>query len=96
MLHILPRGFVKIRHYGLMASSNVITRLETARRLLEEQNGGKMPSITSPETATTDSRANSEKGADGSSTSNQEGVVCPRCKEGHLVRYLLAPWYNLS
>lgn len=34
LLHILPCGFVKIRHYGLMASSNVNTRLEIARRLL--------------------------------------------------------------
>jgi hypothetical protein len=37
LLHILPRGFVKIRHFGLVASSNVKTRLETARRLLAEQ-----------------------------------------------------------
>lgn len=33
--HVLPTGFVKIRHYGLMASSNATTRLEAARRLLE-------------------------------------------------------------
>jgi len=32
--HVLPNGFVKIRHYGLMASSNATTKLETARRLL--------------------------------------------------------------
>jgi hypothetical protein len=34
LLHILPRGFVKIRHYGLYAASNVNTKLERARRLL--------------------------------------------------------------
>ena len=34
MLHVLPPGFVKMRHYGLMAPNNVHTRLETARRLL--------------------------------------------------------------
>ena len=33
--HVLPNGFVKIRHYGLMASSNATTKLEVARRLLE-------------------------------------------------------------
>lgn len=33
--HVLPTGFVKIRHYGLLASGNVHTRLATARRLLE-------------------------------------------------------------
>lgn len=32
--HVPPRGFVRIRHYGLLAPGNVKTRLETARRLL--------------------------------------------------------------
>ena len=32
--HVLPAGFVKIRHYGLLASANVCTKLEVARRLL--------------------------------------------------------------
>lgn len=36
LLHVLPRGFVKIRHYGLLAPSNVNTKLNTARRLLAE------------------------------------------------------------
>jgi hypothetical protein len=34
LLHVLPKGFVKIRHYGLMAASNVGTRLAVAQRLL--------------------------------------------------------------
>jgi len=37
LLHILPPRFVKIRHYGLMASTNATTKLEVARRLLEAQ-----------------------------------------------------------
>jgi hypothetical protein len=32
LLHILPRAFVKIRHYGLHASSNATTKLEVARQ----------------------------------------------------------------
>lgn len=32
--HVLPAGFVKIRHFGLLASGNVRTRLEHARELL--------------------------------------------------------------
>jgi hypothetical protein len=32
--HVLPPGFVKIRHYGLLASGNVTSRLEQARALL--------------------------------------------------------------
>lgn len=36
LLHILPRGFVKIRHYGLMAPRNANTKREVARRLIEQ------------------------------------------------------------
>jgi len=32
--HVLPYGFVKIRHYGLLAPANVKTKLEVALRLL--------------------------------------------------------------
>jgi hypothetical protein len=32
--HILPPGFTKIRHYGLMSASHATTRLQTARGLL--------------------------------------------------------------
>ena len=34
LLHVLPSGFVKIRHFGLLAPGNVNTRLEAARALL--------------------------------------------------------------
>lgn len=34
LLHVLPKGFVRIRHYGLLAGVNVSTKLERCRRLL--------------------------------------------------------------
>ncbi len=34
LLHVLPRGFVKIRHFGLLAPANVNGKLASARRLL--------------------------------------------------------------
>jgi hypothetical protein len=34
LLHVLPSGFVKIRHYGLVAAANATTKLEVARRCL--------------------------------------------------------------
>ena len=34
LLHVLPSNFVKIRHYGLLAPSNVNTKLQTASHLL--------------------------------------------------------------
>jgi hypothetical protein len=33
--HVLPRRFVKIRHYGLMSSAHATTRLELARDRLQ-------------------------------------------------------------
>ena len=32
--HVLPKGFVKVRHYGLLANRHRATRLEQCRRLL--------------------------------------------------------------
>jgi hypothetical protein len=36
VLHVLPPGFVKIRHHGLFAPCNVATKLASARRLLSD------------------------------------------------------------
>jgi hypothetical protein len=33
LMHILPRGFVKIRHYGLLANRNKKTKLKLCRKL---------------------------------------------------------------
>jgi hypothetical protein len=35
LLHVLPHGFVRIRHFGLMASRNVQSKLKNASRLLQ-------------------------------------------------------------
>ncbi|WP_415578909.1 transposase, partial [Komagataeibacter xylinus] len=35
MLHVLPRGFHRIRHYGLLASSNRKASLARVRDLLK-------------------------------------------------------------
>jgi len=32
-MHILPKGFVKIRHYGILANRNKKTKLELCRKL---------------------------------------------------------------
>ena len=38
LLHVLPKSFGKIRHYGLFASSNVKTKFSIARQLLQPIN----------------------------------------------------------
>ena len=37
LLHILPRGFVKVRHFGLYAAGNVNSKLAAARIAIEQQ-----------------------------------------------------------
>jgi hypothetical protein len=49
LLHVLPSGFVKIRHYGLHASSNVHTKLVEARRRLEVNTPSAQPSAPQQE-----------------------------------------------
>ena len=43
VLHVLPRGFVKIRHYGLYAPSSVGEKLEKARALLAPKKAAAAP-----------------------------------------------------
>jgi len=51
LLHVLPAGFVKIRHYGLLAAANINTKLETARRCLSTVDG--TPEPATPEASST-------------------------------------------
>jgi len=37
LLHVLPRGFVKVRHFGLYAAGNVNSKLAAARIEIEQQ-----------------------------------------------------------
>jgi len=48
LLHVLPKGFVRIRHYGLYASRNVNTKLVAARRLLEPDPPAETPQHAAP------------------------------------------------
>lgn len=50
LLHVLPDGFVKLRHYGLLAPGNVNTKLVTARRVLEAKPVSPAPAPTEPST----------------------------------------------
>jgi hypothetical protein len=45
---VLPDGFVKLRHYGLLAPGNVNTRLVTARKLLIAQPPSPTPASSTP------------------------------------------------
>jgi hypothetical protein len=69
LLHVLPRRYVKIRHYGLLAASNAKTRLEIARQRLEED--GPPPKAA----VAVDSPVSPDV---------QEPRLCPRCRRGRM------------
>lgn len=60
LLHVLPRGFVKIRHFGLYAAGNVNSKLAAARSAIEPQDDGSdttpAPAPPAPVSATLDWR----------------------------------------
>jgi hypothetical protein len=78
LLHVLPKGFVRIRHYGLLASVNVATDLEQCRRLLgaKDQSTAKRPTKTWIERVL--------------EWSGQEPLRCPQC-QGLLTRRNVPP-----
>lgn len=43
LMHVLPSGFVKIRHYGLVAAANVTTKLAIAHRCLLDLDEHSLP-----------------------------------------------------
>lgn len=77
LLHVLPNGFVKIRHYGLHASSNVHTKLVEARRHLEVND---QSAAASPPQPTWKDRLLALTGLD--------LETCPRCG-GHMTSHTL-------
>jgi hypothetical protein len=78
LLHVLPKGFVRIRHYGLLASVNVATRLEQCRRLLgaKDQSTAKRPTKTWIERVL--------------EWTGEEPMRCPQC-QGPLTRHSVPP-----
>ena len=78
LLHVLPDGFVKIRHYGLLASSNLRTKLVAARRHLEAV--GKTTNTIPPPQKTLRERLLALTGVD--------LEICPHCG-GQMISYPL-------
>ncbi len=85
LLHVLPAGFVKIRHFGLFAARQVPTALTRARRLL----AGAAPPTTTPP-APRDWRTLLRR------LTGVDLARCPRCAHGTMLRHPLrsgAPVY---
>jgi len=80
LLHVLPRGFVRIRHYGLLAARNVHTRLVQARELLAPR------SKTEPCDADSDTDRRVPWWERLLRLTGIDVMLCPFCSEGRLVR----------
>ena len=52
LIHVLPRGFVRIRHFGLFASRNAPSKWEKASSLLASEQANMLPLSTLPNTTT--------------------------------------------
>ncbi len=80
LLHVLPRNFVRIRHYGLLAPRNVETKLQRARELIGDVGSQFAASCPSPSgsEALWSERLLLLTGVD--------VFACPSCKAGRLIR----------
>ena len=78
LLHVLPAGFRKIRHFGLLAAGNVHGRLERARELLT---AGAPPAATPTKGPVAQTWGELLLALTG-----QDVRVCPRCHARAVVR----------
>jgi hypothetical protein len=74
LLHVLPHGFMRIRHYGFLANRHRHSRLALCRQLLQ---AGK------PVTPTVDGPGEADLSA--ARGSSDLGPRCPQCKQGVLL-----------
>ena len=77
LLHVLPKGFHRIRHYGLLANADRRTHLATARELLQ------LPNTAPDPTATTEH--------DAAHSAQPPVFLCRHCGAPMIVLQALAP-----
>ena len=76
LMHVLPSGFVRVRHYGLLANRHPQEKLARCRELL----GMAMPS--QPDTAPTDPDPIPPPSHEATVTPTR---VCPRCGASRMI-----------
>lgn len=89
LMHVLPKGFVKIRHYGLKSSSNAKTKLEQAREIILAENPCDA-NLTTEDTEADD--ALSEKYSE---TTESGNATCPICGAEKMTRFRIAKGASL-
>ena len=76
LLHVLPSGFVRIRHYGFLANRHRQAKLELARQLLAMQGFAERIAAEMPPDAAEPAEESEEP---------DEKARCPACGEGNLI-----------
>lgn len=71
LLHVLPKGMMRIRHYGFLANCCRSKRLPMIRQAIEA-------------VAPQDSKSQTQKPTEAEATGLVEGYPCPKCHKGHL------------
>ncbi len=78
LLHALPRGFNRLRHFGFLANRHRAAKLEICRTLLDQP----QPRPVVPDPADEHSVAD---------TSRESQRQCPACRQGRMIRSDLPP-----
>ncbi len=73
LLHVLPKGFMRVRHFGFLANATRKKKLETIRQLMDEQPEIRLEKLTSQNIIQID-------GSD-----IIKSCLCPACKKGSMV-----------
>jgi hypothetical protein len=81
MEHVLPKGFTRIRHYGLLAASHATTTLERARVLLTPT-----PTVAPTAVIPTATPAPSSWQERLQRISGHDATRCAHCGMGHVMR----------
>lgn len=77
LLHVLPKGYMRVRHYGLLANRHRKEKIEQIRSILSTQKQQLEPTES---TQINDGRLLN----DTPNSSPFDDMPCPKCRQGHL------------
>ena len=78
LLHVLPSGFVRIRHFGFLSNRNRAENIQRCRKLLDVNHK-----------ATVNNESNDIPEATCLDGADAPSVTCPECQSGQLVNTLI-------
>ena len=79
LTHILPKGFMRIRHYGFLANRYRKQKLEQCRRLLDVR-------IVDVDVDSTDDGTSDREPPDNPQERQERTTRCPACKHGQMIQ----------